>query len=132
MLKLSILLLMHHRNNTLYIFNQQCLEAYQAKIFIKSLLLKGKLKGLVPNNTEILLRTYLCSSRTFKDCLIKNNSFSDNLKELILELPMPKFIWITEISDKTLMKSKKANGIIILDATEPNTNDNKPLLIATP
>lgn len=104
------------------------LEAFQAKTFVKSLLLKGPVP--IPNDSEIILRTYLCSSRSFKDCLIKNDTFNSDLKEIILELPMPKFIWITEISDKATIKQKKATGIIIIDATEPNTNDYKPLIIA--
>jgi len=67
---------------------------------------------------EIILKTFLTSSRSFK------NEFSHNIidlvaKELILNLTMPKFIWISEITNKTLIKTNLIEGMIILDATEP-------------
>lgn len=43
---------------------------------------------------------------------------------------MPKFIWVAEVSSKDLIKEKKANGIIIVDATEANIYFNKPLILA--
>ena len=104
------------------------LEAYQAKSFINYFLLTG----LVPiaNNTELLQRTYLASSRSFKDKLAINKSFTQDVRDIILETSMPKFIWVSELSNKTLMAGQKANGLIILDATEANTSFNKPLIIA--
>ncbi|RZL53709.1 MAG: hypothetical protein EOO93_20705, partial [Pedobacter sp.] len=105
------------------------LEAYEAKNFIARFLISGP--EPLNNDSEVLLRTYLASSRSFKDVLATNSSFSSDLKDIILELAMPKFIWITEISNKELMKSKKANGVIILDATEANIIFNKPLIIAS-
>jgi len=47
-----------------------------------------------------------------------------------LEASMPKFIWVAEISTKDLIKQKKANGLVILDATEANIYFNKPLILA--
>ena len=43
---------------------------------------------------------------------------------------MPKFIWVAELSDKDLIKKNKANGLVIVDATEANIYFNKPLIIA--
>ena len=43
---------------------------------------------------------------------------------------MPKFIWVTELSDKTLMKQGLANGLIIIDATEPNTENERLMILA--
>lgn len=59
-----------------------------------------------------------------------NQSFQSEIKENILELPMPKFIWIAEICNKALMKQRKAAGLVILDATEANVSHNKPLIMA--
>ena len=42
---------------------------------------------------------------------------------------MPKFIWVAEVSSQDLIKEKKANGIIIVDATEANIYFNKPLIL---
>jgi len=104
------------------------LEAYQAKSFVNYFLLTG----LVPidNGTELLLRTYLASSRSFKDKLAVNKSFTQDVRDLILEMSMPKFIWVSELSSKALMADQKAHGLVILDATEANTSFNKPLIIA--
>ena len=104
------------------------LEAYEAKNFIARFLINGP--EPLNNKSDILLRTYLASSRSFKDNLATNASFSPDLKDIILELAMPKFIWIAEISSKDLIKQKKANGLIIIDATEANIVFNKPLIIA--
>ncbi|MFT3932831.1 MAG: hypothetical protein QM726_04370 [Chitinophagaceae bacterium] len=104
------------------------LEAFEAKTFIKYFLIAGP--EPLQNNSEVCLRFFLASSRSFKDKLNKNESFQDDLKGLILETPMPKFIWVAELTTKDLIKQKKANGLVILDATEANINSNKPLILA--
>jgi hypothetical protein len=104
------------------------LEAYEAKHFVLNFLLVGPYP--VQGNQQILLRFFLTSSRSFKDSLSTNDSFSYDVKEKILSKPLPKFIWVGELSSKDLIKEKKANGLIILDATEANINTNKPLVFA--
>ena len=32
---------------------------------------------------------------------------------------LPKFIWVTELSNKELLKQGQAYGVILIDATEP-------------
>jgi hypothetical protein len=54
----------------------------------------------------------------------------DDLKKLILSTQMPKFVWVAELSNKTLIKKQMANGVLILDATEAITTHNKPLILA--
>ena len=44
---------------------------------------------------------------------------------------MPKFIWVGEVSNKTSIKMKLANGLFIFDATEANTQTMKPLICAS-
>jgi hypothetical protein len=58
-----------------------------------------------------------------------NKDMQSNLKDLILEAVMPKFIWVAELSTKDLMKNKLANGLLIVDATEANTSEFKPLVL---
>lgn len=70
-------------------------------------------------NKDILIKTFLASSRSFKNEIALNNSLNSDVKELILSISMPKFIWIMEISDKKLVMSNLATGMVILDATEP-------------
>jgi hypothetical protein len=76
------------------------------------------------------LKLFLASSHSFKDEIAKNDTLNSELKKIILGTSMPRFIWVAEISTKELMKQDKANGMIILDATEANTSSNKPLIIA--
>ncbi len=104
------------------------LEAYEAKNYILLMLTKGK-DPLLQNNSEVLIRFYLTSSRSYKDRLALNNTFDKDVKDIILETPMPKFIWVTELSNKVLMKEYKANGLVIIDATEANLS-SRPMVIA--
>lgn len=104
------------------------LEAYEARNFIYSLLFMGPKP--IPDNSELLVRLFLSSSRSYKNELSLNSSFVNiELKKMILENPMPKFIWVAELSRKDLMKLELANGLVLLDATEPNIFHLKPLII---
>ncbi|MCC5916501.1 MAG: hypothetical protein JJU02_04150 [Cryomorphaceae bacterium] len=104
------------------------LEAFEAKNYVINFITNGPVP--VINNSNILLRFYLASSRSFKDDIAKNETVNDDLKGILLETSMPKFIWVAEVSSKGLIKEKKANGMIILDATEANIYFNKPLILA--
>ena len=70
-------------------------------------------------NKEILIKTFLASSRSFKNEIALNDSLQSDAKELLLSISMPKFIWVTEIGDKAQMKAGNVSGMMILDATEP-------------
>jgi hypothetical protein len=104
------------------------LEAYYAKSYVLRLLLSG----LAPLNSgsKVVIRTYLASGRSFKDQVSKNSFVGNDLKAFLLETSMPKFIWVSELSTKELMKKRMADGIVILDATEANLSFNKPLILA--
>lgn len=110
------------------LYSKIYLEAYQAKNFVFKFLMQGPVPLIT--GTEVLIRFFLSSSRSFKDSLSLKQSFQTDIRDIILELPMPKFIWVAELSNKTLMKERKANGLIILDATEANVSNNKPLIVA--
>ncbi len=106
------------------------LEAFQAKVFIKSFLIEGLLP--LSEQSRVYLRTFLTTSRTYKDWLITSDFGPPQLKEYVLSLTMPRFVWITEVSTKDLMKGPHplACGLIILDATEHNTQNNKAVIFA--
>ncbi|WP_207421178.1 hypothetical protein [Desertivirga brevis] len=104
------------------------LEAYEAKNYVRNFLITGP--EPLKDSSEVLLRFYLASSRSFKDGIAKNDTFQEDLKSILIETSMPKFIWVAEVSSKDLMREKKANGIIIVDATEANIYFNKPLIFA--
>ncbi|TWV99911.1 hypothetical protein [Chitinophaga pinensis] len=78
------------------------LDAVQAKEHIKTLLLKREYP--IQKGTEIFIRVFMTSSRSYKDSLVRDTSFQPDIKEIILEILMPKFIWVGEISDKSDVK----------------------------
>jgi hypothetical protein len=112
------------------LYSKIYLEAFQAKSFVRSFLIEGP--APLKDDSEIFLRTYLTSSRSYKNWLVFSDFNPIDLKEYVLKLPMPKFVWITEITTRELMKgdNPKAEGIVVLDATEPNTFNNKALIFA--
>jgi hypothetical protein len=106
------------------------LEAFLARGFVFKFLLMGPVPLL--DNTNLLIRFFLTSSRTFKEKITLNRSLHPDLKDFILEYVMPQYVWIAELTDKDLIRQErpKASGIIILDATEANIDFNKPLILA--
>jgi hypothetical protein len=104
------------------------LEAVEAKNFVLGFLQNGHFP--LADDSEFLLRFFLTSSRSYKDQVARNNTIQDELKAEIIEAQMPKFIWVAELSTKQLIKQKKANGLVILDATEADVYFEKPLILA--
>jgi hypothetical protein len=104
------------------------LDAFQAKNHIKMLFLRSGFT--IPTGTEVFLRVFLASSRSYKDYLTQTADMQSDVRDFILESPMPKFIWVGELSDKTLIKQKCAQGVIILGATEPDASNYKALIFA--
>lgn len=105
------------------------LEAFEAKNYVIKFLLTGPQP--LHNGAEVVLRVFLASSRSYKHVLARNKLFSGDIKTLLLETEMPKFIWVAEISNKSLIKNGMAHGLLIIDATEPNiTHDVNSLIMA--
>ena len=104
------------------------LEAFEAKKYVVNYLAFGYQP--LASNSEVLIRLYLTSSRSYKDGLVLNDTFDSTIKKLILNLPMAKFIWVAELSDKTNIKNKKATGLMILDGTEANIYNQMMLFTA--
>jgi hypothetical protein len=104
------------------------LDASSAKKNIKKLLLEPQFN--IPEGTELFIRVFLTSSRSYKDYLSQDQSFQPDFREFILEASMSKFIWVGEISSRELIKQKKANGLIILNATEPKLINYDALIVS--
>lgn len=68
---------------------------------------------------DMVIKTFLTSSRSYKNYILKLTDIDDGIKKILLSLSMPKFIWVTEIFDENDFLNKLCEGIIILDATEP-------------
>lgn len=104
------------------------LEAYQAKMFVNSLLLETSYFN-IPAGAEIFIRCLLASSRSFKEKVAFDASMHPYMKQLITATALPKFIWVAELSTAVLAKAAKANGLILIDATEANTKYLNPLIL---
>ena len=71
----------------------------------------------IPKCEDNVIRTFLTSSRTFREHITQCSSFSDGQKLALLQIELPKFVWVTELSTLEEFKDKKANSLILLDAT---------------
>ncbi len=101
------------------LYHKIYLEAGEARALSKSLLFQFVNNFGLLNNKETIFKTFLTSSRSFKNEIALNNTLDDTIKELILSLSMPKFIWLTELSDKNIIINNLCSGLLIIDATEP-------------
>lgn len=66
-----------------------------------------------------VLRVLLSSSRSFKHSISINRDIDNITKTLIVNLEMPKFVWIAEVGTVDSFLKNKATGMILMDATEP-------------
>lgn len=103
------------------------LEAYVAKIFIKEFLCSHFFH--FRDGKELYLRTFLCSARSYREYAMLGN-MSDELKTIIMNKSLPRFVWVTEISNDMCILRNQADGLILLDATEANALDFRPLIFA--
>ncbi|MGQ2985539.1 hypothetical protein [Flavobacterium sp.] len=102
------------------------LEAFKVKSFVRELVTKSDYKFRA--DSKIMMRTYLAASRTYKQYIALLPNLPEKVRTIVNELLMPKFIWVTEWGAKDGLGKKKAEGIIILDSTEANTFDWRPLI----
>lgn len=65
---------------------------------------------------DIVTRTFLTSSKSFKR-MRRGDAVPFGIGDVYCEMPMPKFIWICELSTPELFKEGKIVGEILFDAT---------------
>lgn len=100
------------------LYHRIYLDPINAKQNFISILTRDILK--IDNDPQIL-RMFLASSRSYKQYISLNGQIESETKELILSLPMPRFIWIAEISGQESFKKGEIEGILLQDATgSPN------------
>ena len=76
-----------------------------------------------PTVDNCCLRTFLTTSRSYKEYIINNNNFSVENKQQLIQLDLPKFVWITEFVDVNQQDTNNITGMLAIDATG-NTRDN--------
>lgn len=114
------------------LYTKVYLDAHEVKSRIKQYILNRDLFYLAPNwDDNIIIRTFLTSSRSYKQYIAQNNEIPVNLQYIIIHLNFPKFIWVNELSHLELVSNKEINGLIILDATEPRLTEHKSLILIT-
>ncbi|MBK1442761.1 hypothetical protein JHJ32_22400 [Parapedobacter sp. ISTM3] len=94
------------------------MEAGEARKFTQEFL---KLSTFAYRQRRLGIRTFLCSSRTYKNYLISLQGVDLDIKKLFLNLSMPKFIWVSEIFDTNDFSAGLIEGVVLLDATEPKS-----------
>jgi hypothetical protein len=77
-------------------------------------------KVKLPNLT---LRVLLSSSRSFKQSIALNPDLDTVHKTAIVNMNMPKFVWIAEVGTTESFKAGKATGMMLMDATEPKKTE---------
>lgn len=82
-------------------------------------------------NDGSVIRTFLTSSRSYREYVMTNKDFSEEQKQAFIELDMPKFIWVTEISDGVSFKAARVNDIILMDATSGKQDLYNSIIIRT-
>ena len=109
------------------LYDKIYLEPYKAKEYVKALIKTRRFKHLC--GKKITMRTYLCSTRSYRD-YVRRSAMSIDMKKCILDIFMPKFIWVSELSDVAGLKSQDVCDLILLDATAIQTDYYEPLLVA--
>lgn len=66
---------------------------------------------------DCCIRTLLTTSRSYKRYIINSDSFSIENKQALLQIDMPKFVWLSEFYDTESAKRGMAQGVFLLDAT---------------
>ncbi len=99
------------------LYSKIYLDAGEARAYAKSILRRYINNLKILNDVDIVMKVFLASSRSYKDYLNSNATLDPVVKELLLRSPMPKFVWISEISNKELLKEENVNGFLIIDAT---------------
>ncbi len=89
--------------------------------------LKNSIIGIKDAETRIV-KTFLASSRSFKEYIALNKNLDNRIKVLFLGIAMPKFIWVAEISKITSFEKGLIDGIILQDATEPIKHTDNSML----
>ncbi|MEO3402832.1 hypothetical protein AAFN85_02955 [Mucilaginibacter sp. CAU 1740] len=78
----------------------------------------------VNDGEKRVARIFLASTRTYKQYVAMNETLNILVKEMILALPMPKFIWVAEVSKLDSYEKGDCDELYIQDATEPYKNSD--------
>ena len=75
-------------------------------------------------NGPIFHNLFLVTSRNFKAYIFHSEEISPALKDSLISILLPKYIWVIELSNKLLYNEKLINGFILIDATSFITSND--------
>lgn len=103
------------------LYSKIYLDAFRARKNFMKILNSEEMEGSM--NIRItdtrILKVFLASSRSFKQYISLDSELPGIAKTVILATPMPKFVWLAEISRPDSFRQGKCDGILVQDATEP-------------
>lgn len=73
--------------------------------------------SVIPGGDGLVMRTLLTSSRTFREHITKMATLTNDYRLALLGVPMPKFVWVTELSTLDEFYNDKVSTLLLLDAT---------------
>lgn len=80
-----------------------------------------------PNDKVV--RIYMTSSRSLKKNILKSNNMNDSLKNIVLRMNMPKFVWCVDIATPTEYCNGLTSSRILIDTTCCTYEESPYLLI---
>ncbi|TAE25547.1 MAG: hypothetical protein EAZ91_18845 [Cytophagales bacterium] len=110
------------------LYRKVYLDAYEAKLYVRRLLVSNLLK--LKANAEMCLRLFLTSSRSYKDVVVSDELLPADIRQFIIRTSLPKLIWVAELTNAKLASHNQVFGVILLDATEADTDDHNALVMA--
>ena len=75
------------------------------------------ISSVIPGGNGLVMRTKLTSSRTFRTHITKMTTLGNNHRLALLGIPMPKFVWVTELSTPDEFYNNQVSTLLLLDAT---------------
>lgn len=110
------------------LYSKIYLEAKVAKSIFLQIIKDSYLGYRFSNN--FIFKMFLASSRSYKAHLMIQRNLNGVLKEKLLKIKMPKFIWCAEVfqKEKTINIDSKVSSLLILDATETNHKTLDPII----
>lgn len=77
--------------------------------------------GLKLFGSQWITRLFLTGGHSFKEFILQESELNDTLRNYLLRIALPKFIWCCEIYDREEYKQGFVSGLILIDATGGNS-----------
>lgn len=84
-------------------------------------ILNHKQVGLALSGSGWLTRLFLTGGHSFKEFILRDSLLDDKLREYLLSLSFPKFIWCCELYETSGYEAGRAEGLLLIDATGGNS-----------